>query len=119
MSTTELTAREIARAEQRRAALDVGNAIRYARADLKRELKSLGCTLALRKVAELLEDPPAYLQGMKALNLLEAIPRLGRTKSDQALKAAAASPIRTIGGLTDRQAQALARHLNKLADARR
>jgi hypothetical protein len=103
------------RDRQRYEALQIGNAVRYQRADLKQHLKNLGRVPALEEAANLILNPPDYLEGMVALKLLEAIPGIARRKANAALTTAAASPLRTIGGLTDRQRHSLANHLKKLA----
>jgi hypothetical protein len=67
--------------EQRLTALTEANRVRSHRAEVKRDLGA----------------------GAKVVELIRATPKLGRVKAERALKLAAVSPSKTLGGLTDRQ----------------
>lgn len=82
--------------EQRLAALEEANRIRSYRAELKRRLRggNVGAAAAL-------EDPDC--DTMKVVDLLLALPTVGRVKANRALTRMRISPSKTIGGLSDRQ----------------
>lgn len=82
--------------EQRRRALVEANRIRSARAVAKVELKH-----GRRRLADVLEDPD--MATAKIVDLLVAVPKVGRVKAHRWLTRARISPSRTVGGLTVRQ----------------
>lgn len=84
--------------QQRMDALGRANNIRTRRADLKRDLK-----VGRRSLADVLLDPPDYLQTAKVVDLLIATPKFGRVKTNKVLSACRISPAKTIGGLSLRQ----------------
>ena len=90
-------------AEQRRAALESANTIRFARAALKKEIKAGAVA-----VADLVADPPGYLGSMKVLDLMIVQPYMGQTRALPLLEAATVSPRKTVGGLSRRQREELA-----------
>jgi len=93
--------------QQRFDALAEANRIRTARARMKVEMK------AGRKAAsQILADPPEYVATMKVFNLLLAIPKHGRVKTNKILGRCKISPAKSVGGLTERQRQDLLRHLH-------
>jgi hypothetical protein len=79
-------------------ALAKGNAVRAARAGLKRDLKAGRVSLF-----DVLAEPPEYAATMKVYDVLLAAPKLGRVKVEKVLRAAGVSPSKTLGGLTARQ----------------
>ncbi len=104
MSTTTLRPSAPERSPtQRLEALAIANQIRTRRKLLKRDLKagrqSLTCLLA--------DPPPDWLESMKVIDLLLALPKVGRVKAAKTLNAGKISPAKTVGGLTDRQRDAL------------
>jgi hypothetical protein len=92
--------------EQRMDALARANEIRSLRAQLKRDLKT--GQVALRA---LLLDPPGYLESAKVLDMLLALPKVGRVKATKVLNSARVSPSKTFGGLSERQRTELASRL--------
>jgi hypothetical protein len=84
--------------QQRRDALERANEIRSYRAQLKRDVKA-GEVM----VPGLLLQVPPELETMRIQELLRAIPRWGRVKTDRTLRRWAISPSKTVGGLSDRQ----------------
>lgn len=84
--------------QQRMSALEEANRVRFARADVKRRLKSgeLG-------VYELLMNPSEELEGAKVEEMLLAIRGMGRVKVGRVLKQAEISRSKTLIGLTHRQ----------------
>ena len=54
-------------------------------------------------LADLLADPPDYLLGMKAYDLLRMLPMFGKWRVGKVLERLEISPTKTIGGLTERQ----------------
>lgn len=92
--------------DQRRAALQKANAVRYARAALK---------LALRDreidAADVVTAPASEYLTMRVADLLLAIPQYGRTKVRKVMRELLISDGKTLGGLSDRQRQALAERL--------
>jgi len=84
-------------------ALDRANDVRILRARLKQDMK-IGRTSGL----SVLTDPPAFTETMKVLDLLLAVPKVGRVKALKTLNVARISPAKTIGGMTQRQRDDLA-----------
>jgi hypothetical protein len=83
---------------QRTTALQLANAVRCARAVLKRDLKA-----GRVRVVDVLLEPPEYAATMKVYDLLLAVPKFGRVKVSKALGRATISPSKTLGGMTVRQ----------------
>lgn len=94
--------------DQRREALVKANCTRTARAGLKEELK-----LGSKRGADVIEHPPAFILKMKVYDLLLAIPQVGKVKANKTLGACSISATKTIGGLSMRQRQELARYLRR------
>ena len=84
--------------EQRRQALARANAVRTARAKLKKDLASGNADLA-----PLIVNPPEYAATAKVVDLLVSLPRIGQVKAHQILNHARIAPTKTLGGLTSRQ----------------
>lgn len=83
---------------QRMAALSKANDHRVRRAQFKRELRA-SRTVAL----EVLMDPPEWAASMSVIDLLVAIPRVGRIKASGWLRRASVSPNVSLARLTARQ----------------
>jgi len=83
---------------QRMEALQRANDIRSRRAQLKRDLKA-----GRQPIAELLRNPPEYVETAKVFDLLLAVPKYGRVKVNKILSICRISPSKTIGGLSERQ----------------
>jgi hypothetical protein len=91
--------------EQRKKALGKANEVRTKRAALKKQLKTRQTTLV-----DVLVAPPEWLATMKIVDLLLAVPKIGRTKANKALAQLRISPSKTVGGMSNRQrAELLAR----------
>ncbi len=88
--------------DQRMDALKRANGIRTARAQLKRDLKA-GRT----SIYELLDSPPEYVLTAKVFDMLLAVPKYGRVKTNRVLNQCRISPAKTIGGLSERQRKEL------------
>ena len=99
---------------QRLAALEHANHIRSWRAQLKRDLKADRIDLV-----DLLVAPPELLQTAKVFDFLLAVPKIGRVKANTILRQHDVSPSKTIGGLTNRQRDALIGALRGRGDRRR
>jgi hypothetical protein len=84
--------------EQRRDALRAANRIRTARSLAKIDLRQ-----ERRNLVEVMLAPPDELEGAKVLDLVLAVPRVGRTKALRALRDAGVAPYSRVGGLTARQ----------------
>ncbi len=101
-SVTESATKPIAAPErslvQRMEALQRANDIRSRRAQLKRDLKA-----GRQPIAELLLNPPEYLETAKVFDLLLAVPKYGRVKVNKILTNCRISPSKTIGGMSERQ----------------
>jgi hypothetical protein len=93
---------------QRRAALKEANRIRLARAQLKRDLKA-----GREDVVVHLLNPPDWLLTAKVFDVLLALPGLGRVKVNRILSWSHVSPSKTVGGLTDRQRDAVVRWVRR------
>jgi len=85
-------------AQQRLDALERANVIRSLRAQLKRDLKA-----GHVDVVAIIVDPPEWAESMKLVTLAMAIPKVGRTKVNNVLRATRVSPSKTLGGLSQRQ----------------
>ena len=91
---------------QRRDALERANTVRIRRSQLKRDIKAGSVT-----VIAFLADPPEFIETMKVFDLLLAAPMVGRVKANKILNRCRISPSKTIGGLSERQRDELARFL--------
>lgn len=85
----------------------MANEIRFKRSKLKKEIKA-GHT----RVADLLLDPPGYIESMTIHDLLEAQDRWGHTRVNRFLWAVNISGTKAIASLTQRQRELMARKLN-------
>lgn len=94
--------------EQQLAALDLANAVRYARADERRRICGLPPVDGRRELARLLLDPPRHLEGVLAGTVLTWPSRYGTGKAHLALRWAGASAHVPVGRLVPRQRRVLA-----------
>ncbi len=83
---------------QRMDALTRANEIRSKRAQLKRDLKGQRTT-----ISQVLLAPPEWVETAKVMDMLLAVPKIGRVKVNRLLAVARISPSKTIGGLSERQ----------------
>jgi hypothetical protein len=93
---------------QRLAALARANEVRLLRAQLKRDLKSGSVS-----IAAILAETPDYLLTARPLELLTAVPGLGRVRAARLLTQCAISQAKTLGGLTQRQRSELLAHFRR------
>jgi hypothetical protein len=84
--------------DQRRQALERANAVRTARAKLKKDLASGNADLA-----PLIDNPPEFVASAKVVDLLVSLPKIGQVRAQQILGRARIAPTKTLGGLTSRQ----------------
>src|SRR4029079_15048106 len=84
--------------DQRMEALKRANDIRTARAKLKKDLKANRAS-----IHAILLDPPEYGMTAKVFDMLLAVPKYGRVKTNRILNQCRISPSKTIGGLSERQ----------------
>lgn len=101
--------------EQRLDALARANAVKSARAGLKRMLRHADPREARYRAMEVLGDPAPEFESMKVFDLLLAVPKYGRVKVNRILTAVRVSPSKTLGGLSDRQRDELLRAVNDAA----
>jgi len=94
--TTHASSRTL---EQRLAALDQANQVRMARAAFKRDMRTRRATV----LDALADPPPEWARGMTVLDLLLAIPTIGRTRAAGILRTLDMSQFKTVGKLTARQ----------------
>ena len=83
---------------QRRQALRRANAVRLARARLKRDLRH-----GKVQLAEVVREPPPGLLTAKVFDFALASPRIGRVKAARLFERARISQSKTFGGLSERQ----------------
>ncbi len=83
---------------QRLDALDRANKVRTQRAQVKRDLKA-----GRRSFHDLLMKPPHCVETAKVFDMLLAVPKFGRVKTNKVLNQCRISPSKTIGGLSPRQ----------------
>ena len=99
MVTTKTQAQAPLRSlDQRMEALKRANDIRVRRAQLKKDLKEGNV-----HIEEILLDPPEYVMTAKVFDMLLAVPKYGRVKTNRILNQCRISPSKTIGGLSERQ----------------
>lgn len=96
--------------EQRREALRYANEIRIMRAHLKRQIRDGDASAGM-----VLRETPEWAATMRVLDLLLAIPNVGRTKARRLLIRERVSDSKTIGGLSTRQRADLIRALAERA----
>jgi hypothetical protein len=84
--------------QQRLDALERANDVRLYRAQMKRDIKA-----GKRCPRAVLAAPGELVETMKVVDLLLAMPRVGRVKAHKVLGRARVSPSKTLGGLTERQ----------------
>lgn len=94
--------------DQRMDALKRANDIRTARAKLKKDLKA-----SKASIHALLLDPPEYVMTAKVFDMLLAVPKYGRVKTNRVLNQCRISPSKTIGGLSERQRAELVSQLRR------
>ena len=101
-------------APQHLQALERANAVRLARADLKRRIAT-GDTTA----AEVILSSPWEVESMTIGDLLTSQRRWGATRCRRLLQAVPISESKTVGAMTERQRQALAAMLGEQQTAPR
>jgi len=91
--------------EQRQAALEKAAASRRERAEVKNRLKTRGAT-----IVEVIEEGQAneVVGRMKVLDLLQAMPGLGKVRAHQMMERLGIAESRRVGGLGAKQIAALA-----------
>jgi hypothetical protein len=94
--------------DQRMDALRRANDIRTARAKLKKDLKANRAS-----IQAILLDPPEYVLTAKVFDMLLAVPKYGRVKTNRILNQCRISPSKTIGGLSERQRAELISQLRR------
>jgi len=94
--------------DQRKQALKRANEVRSKRAALKRDLKA-----GRVKIQTLLLDPPEYLLTAKVIDMLLAVPKVGRVKANRVLKSCRVSPSKTFAGLSERQRKEIVTYMSK------
>jgi hypothetical protein len=94
--------------DQRVVALAKANAIRGKRATLKKELFALPLEESRRRAAELLLRPPEWLGTMPVFTLLTSCRRTGPAFARRFLRPVGISDRRSLGSLTEREAEHLA-----------
>lgn len=90
--------------DQRLEALAKANATRTFRAGLKRDVRA-GRVDALELIADRYVDE--RLATMAVVDLIQAVPKIGRVKARRAIARARVAPSKTLGGITDRQREDL------------
>ncbi len=96
----------IEQSQQRMAALEEANFIRFARANLKRDLHA-----GIVEAIDLIEKPPEYINTMTVYKLLMATPGIGKNKARRILRDISVD--KTIGSLTQRQREAMVFRLQR------
>ena len=97
----------IARAPQHLQALERANQVRLARAELKRQVAA-----GQLDAAEIVLECPPEVEGMSVSDLLMSQRRWGRTRCRKFLATIPLAENKTIGSMTDRQRNELARRLS-------
>ena len=94
--------------DQRMEALRRANDIRTARAKLKKDLKA-----SRASINGILLEPPEFVMTAKVFDMLLAVPKYGRVKTNRILNQCRISPSKTIGGLSERQRTELVQLLRR------
>lgn len=108
MPTAEHSAAPERSLTQRLDALERANLVRTRRAQLKRDLKA-----GKASIHPLLNDTPEFLETAKVFEILLAIPKYGRVKTNKVLTQCRISPSKTMGGLSSRQRDELTKLLRR------
>jgi len=82
------------------------NRIRRLRARFKRDVKA-----GRRSVLEVVLEVPEDFETMRVLEVILAVPKVGRTKANKVMVQGRISPSKTLGGMTERQRVELASFL--------
>jgi hypothetical protein len=93
---------------QRQDALQRANVVRARRAVLKKDLKA-----GRVQLVDLVRQPPEFIDTMKLFDLILATPKYGRVKVNKVLTQCRCSPSKTVGGLSERQRDEIARLLRR------
>lgn len=99
---------------QRQSALVLANEVRSARARFKEHLFGLARRDSLEAAVGALVDPPAEVQTMYVHDLVLACRQIGEAKAHRVLLVAQVSPRKRVGGITDRQRDALVDAIRRL-----
>ena len=91
---------------QHMVALAEANRVRFARAQLCRDLNA-----GRKKFIPLILDPPEYAENMKVMQLLKARRRVARLTALRIMRTMNMHEHRTLGSLTERQRRQLAAYL--------
>lgn len=110
MSTAEIPYRSL---DQRHAALAEGNRRRAMRSQRKHLWRRGTQQEAIADCVDLLESPPEWAATWKVWDALMAFPRFGVARVAKLSRRVGFSPVKTLGGLTDRQRMALTQALLK------
>jgi len=104
--------------EQRRAALMIGNRIRYDNALIKAEIGQLDTVNALRWVATIIRTSqrPQSTESLYVRQLIGAITSIGPKRITRWCLLSMAPGDKRLGSLSGRQREALAGHLDDCAD---
>lgn len=100
--------------QQRRAALARANEVRRSHAQLKRDLAS-----GVRRIEDVICDPPALARNARVLQLLLAVPGVGPARARRALMESRIAATKRLGGLTDRQRAELITRITHWAKSNR
>jgi hypothetical protein len=92
---------------QRMEALLRANEVRIERAEDKKDI-----TFGRKDAREILKAPPAHWETAKIIDLLLAMPRVGRVKANNWLRLERINPTRQLGEFTEHQRARLCRHLD-------
>lgn len=95
--------------DQRMTALGHANEVRTYRALYKHLLRS--GEIDIFQIVDAIRYPPDEMASMKVRDLLLAIPKLGPAKTQRLLRLADVSPVKTLGGISDRQRRELAAYV--------
>lgn len=93
---------------QRQDALERANIVRARRAVLKKDLKA-----GRVQLVDLVRQPPGFIDTMKLFDLILATPKYGRVKVNKVLAQCRCSPSKTVGGLSERQRDEIAKLLRR------
>ena len=97
-------------------ALDAANAVRTARAQIRRHIRDAGRTEGLRRAAHIITDPPDCVHAVPVLDFLTWTPSIGRVRAIGITRRVEVGVSMTVGGITPRQREGLAEELALIAD---
>jgi hypothetical protein len=101
--------------EKQLAALELANRVRFERADWKHRMRRAPFQAAAIATVALLRGVPWWAERMRVADVIDALPGIGPARVTRVLRCAMVPATARIGGLTERQREALVDGIRHLA----